>query len=85
MSQTENAVTPSSGGKRAYRKRNPLSDAEKQRLSLARKRASLKEVKIFIEPKYKSMLMQMCDEDGVTQAEVLSVLIEREAQRRYIQ
>ncbi len=32
MSQTENTVTSSSGAKRAYRKGNPLSDAEKQRL-----------------------------------------------------
>ncbi|ELN7752318.1 replication regulatory protein RepA, partial [Escherichia coli] len=53
MSQTENTVTSSSGAKRAYRKGNPLSDAEKQRLSVARKRASFKEVKVFLEPKYK--------------------------------
>lgn len=58
MSQTENTVTSSSGAKRAYRKGNPLSDAEKQRLSVARKRASFKEVKVFLEPKYKAMLMQ---------------------------
>lgn len=57
MSQTENTVTSSSGAKRAYRKGNPLSDAEKQRLSVARKRASFKEVKVFLEPKYKAMLM----------------------------
>ncbi|QQK22734.1 replication regulatory protein RepA (plasmid) [Escherichia coli O157:H7] len=75
MSQTENAVTSSSGAKRAYRKGNPLSDAEKQRLSVARKRASFKEVKVFLEPKYKAMLMQMCHEDGLTQAEVLTALI----------
>ena len=48
MSQTENTVTSSSGAKRAYRKGNPLSDAEKQRLSVARKRASFKEVKVFL-------------------------------------
>ena len=82
MSQTENAVTSSSGAKRAYRKANPLSDAEKQRLSVARKRASFKEVKVFLEPKYKAMLMQMCHEDGLTQAEVLTALIKSEAQKR---
>ncbi|ALD33029.1 replication regulatory protein RepA [Escherichia coli] len=84
MSQTENAVTSSSGAKRAYRKGNPLSDAEKQRLSVARKRASFKEVKVFLEPKYKAMLMlmQMCHEDGLTQAEVLTALIKSEAQKR---
>ncbi|MEQ7658552.1 RepB family protein, partial [Escherichia coli] len=52
MSQTDYAVTYSYGAKRAYRKVNPLSDAEKQRLSVARKRASFKEVKVFLEPKY---------------------------------
>ena len=67
---------------RAYRKGNPLSDAEKQRLSVARKRASFKEVKVFLEPKYKAMLMQMCNEDGLTQAEVLTALIKSEAQKR---
>lgn len=84
MSQTENTVTSSSGAKRAYRKGNPLSDAEKQRLSVARKRASFKEVKVFLEPKYKAMLMlmQMCNEDGLTQAEVLTALIKSEAQKR---
>ncbi|EIF7173481.1 replication protein, partial [Salmonella enterica] len=39
MSQVGNAVTSSSKAKRQYRKGNPLSDAEKQRQSVARKRA----------------------------------------------
>ncbi|WP_115762196.1 replication regulatory protein RepA, partial [Escherichia coli] len=59
MSQTENTVTSSSGAKRAYRKGNPLSDAEKQRLSVARKRASFKEVKVFLEPKYKGTVAKL--------------------------
>ncbi|HAJ0349519.1 TPA: replication protein [Escherichia coli] len=82
MSKLESLPTSSSGAKRAYRKGNPLSDAEKQRLSVARKRASFKEVKVFLEPKYKAMLMQMCNEDGLTQAEVLTALIKSEAQKR---
>ncbi|OTB33415.1 hypothetical protein AW059_25895 [Escherichia coli] len=36
MLQTENAVTSSSGTKRAYRKGNPLTLAERQQASLAR-------------------------------------------------
>ncbi|MCN2609922.1 replication protein A, partial [Escherichia coli] len=48
----------------------------------ARKRASFKEVKVFLEPKYKAMLMQMCNEDGLTQAEVLTALIKSEVQKR---
>ncbi|RBU28042.1 hypothetical protein B9N29_26195 [Escherichia coli] len=31
---------------------------------------------------YKAMLMQMCNEDGLTQAEVLTALIKSEAQKR---
>ncbi|HDX4406095.1 TPA: replication protein A [Escherichia coli] len=34
------------------------------------------------QPKYKAMLMQMCNEDGLTQAEVLTALIKSEAQKR---
>jgi hypothetical protein len=75
-------VISSSETKRSYRKGNPLSDAEKQRMSTARKRATHKEVKVFIEPKIKELLMSMCAEDGLTQAEVLEQLIEREARDR---
>lgn len=82
MSQPLNADTSSSKVKRQYRKGNPLSDAEKQRQSVARKRALLKEVKIFLEPRLKGYLLSMCEQDGLTQAEVLAVLIEREAQNR---
>lgn len=80
MSQIDNAATTSS--KRPYRKGNPLSDAEKQRTSVARKRATHKEVKVFLEPQLKELLMDMCQEDGLTQAEILSRLIEREARSR---
>ncbi|GHL00726.1 replication regulatory protein repA2 [Escherichia coli] len=80
MSQTENAVTSSSGAKRAYRKGNPLSDAENKDYQWPVK--SFVQGSIFLEPKYKAMLMQMCHEDGLTQAEVLTALIKSEAQKR---
>jgi hypothetical protein len=82
MSQAVNAVTSSLKTKRIYRKGNPLSDAEKQRAAIARKRTTLKEVKVFIEPQLKEYLMSMCDQDGLTQAEILTRLIEREARSR---
>ncbi|MGV1726059.1 replication regulatory protein RepA (plasmid) [Escherichia coli] len=74
MSQTENTVTSSSGEKRAYRRGNPVSAQRTQKIYLqegvARKRASFKAVNsISLEPKYKAMLMQMCNEDGLTQAQ----------------
>lgn len=82
MSQSVNVVTSSS--KRPYRKGRPLSAADKQRSSVARKRATLKEVKVFLKPQLKELLMSMCQEDGLTQAEILARLIEREAQARNI-
>lgn len=48
MSQVGNAVTSSS--KRAYRKGNPLSEAERQKIASAKKRATHKELKVFIKP-----------------------------------
>jgi len=82
LSQVVNGVTSSS--KRPYRKGNPLSDADKQRSSVAKKRATHKEVKVFLEPQLKDILMKMCHDDGLTQAEVLSRLIQREALARNI-
>ncbi|MBS4161323.1 transcriptional regulator, partial [Klebsiella pneumoniae] len=39
MSQTENAVTSSSGKKRPYRRGNPVPARERQKASLARRSA----------------------------------------------
>ncbi|MCY6497877.1 replication regulatory protein RepA [Escherichia coli] len=64
MSQTENAVTSSSGTKRAYRKGNPLTLAERQQASLARKRATHKELRVFIPAALKAQLQEMCEAEG---------------------
>ncbi|WP_312156812.1 replication regulatory protein RepA [Lelliottia nimipressuralis] len=84
MSQAVNVETSSAKPKRQYRKGNPLSDADKQRAAVAKKRATHKEVKVFLAPESKQYLMSMCEADGLTQAEVLTVLIEKEARRRDI-
>lgn len=80
MSQTENAVTSSSGAKRAYGK--PLSEAERQRAASARKRSVCKEIKVFVRPELKNYLTSLCAEEGVTQAELIERLIEKEACHR---
>ncbi len=82
MSQTENAVTSSSGAKRAYRKGKPLSEAERQRAASARKRSVCKEIKVFVRPELKNCLTSLCAEDGITQAQMLEWLIESEVKRR---
>ncbi|EPM7765921.1 replication regulatory protein RepA [Escherichia coli] len=80
MSQTENAVTSSSGTKRAYRKGNPLTLAERQQASLARKRATHKELRVFIPAiALKAQLQEMCEAEGVTQAEMIAELIKQKS------
>ncbi|MBS9009130.1 replication regulatory protein RepA [Escherichia coli] len=82
MSQTENAVTSSSDVKRAYRKDKPLSEAERQRAVFARKRAVCKEIKVFVRTELKNYLTRLCAKEGLTQAELIERLIEKEACRR---
>ena len=79
MSHTENAVTSSSGTKRAYRKGNPLTLAERQQASLARKRATHKELRVFIPAALKAQLQEMCEAEGVTQAEMIAELIKQKS------
>lgn len=57
-----------------------MSDSERQLSYVARKREALKEIKIFVEPELKKALMRMCEEEGVTQAEILQRLIKHEAE-----
>lgn len=68
--------------KRRYRKGTPLSGAEKQRVSIARKKMTHKEIKIFVHNSLKEDLVGLCNEDGLTQAELIERLIECEMGRR---
>jgi hypothetical protein len=61
MSQIENAVTSSSKTKRAYRKRQPLSGAEKQKMFVSRKKETHKEVNVFVDKQLKDDLVQLCE------------------------
>lgn len=78
MSHIENAVTSSSKPKRQYRKGNPLSLAEKKRLSVLKKKETHKELSVFIQKDYKEGLLQLCEDAGVTQAQMIEIWIERE-------
>lgn len=82
MSQAENAVTSSSKTKRQYRKGNPLSASERKQAAIARKRYTHKEVKIFVQNTLKNRLVEMCEADGVTQAEMIERWIMLEMERR---
>ncbi|WP_241392211.1 MULTISPECIES: replication regulatory protein RepA [Serratia] len=69
-------------GKRRYRKGTPLSGAEKQRVSIARKRMTHKEIKVFVHNSSKEDLVRLCNSDGLTQSELIERLIECEMGRR---
>ncbi|MCS1032491.1 replication regulatory protein RepA, partial [Escherichia coli] len=71
MSQTENAVTSSSGTKRTYRKGNPVPARERQRASLGRGRNNHKSFHSFIEPRLKERLRELWDEEGIMQSTTL--------------
>lgn len=78
MSQSVYEVTSSLRTKRQYRKGDPLSLAEKKRLSVSRKKETHKELNVFIQKVHKEDLRQLCEEAGVTQAEMIENWIERE-------
>lgn len=76
MSQAENAAATSSTKlKRAYRKGNPLSSAEKKRLSVSRKKETHKVINLQILNERKDELQFICQKEGMTQAEVVQMLI----------
>ncbi|EOT1024943.1 RepB family protein, partial [Escherichia coli] len=53
-----------------------------QRAASARKRSVCKEIKVFVRPELKNYLTSLCAEEGVTQAELIERLIEKEACHR---
>ncbi|MCK2182138.1 replication regulatory protein RepA [Hafnia paralvei] len=82
MSQTENAATSSSKTKRPYRKGNPMSATERQLAAVARKRETHKELKVFVKNHLKDQVIAICEQDGVTQAQFIEALLEREISKR---
>lgn len=76
MSQSGNAVTSSSKEKRIYRKGHPLSASARQQNFVARKRETHKEIKILVPNELKSKFQEMCEESGLSQAELFSRLVE---------
>jgi hypothetical protein len=82
MPQAVNAVTSSSKTKRSYRKGNPMSATERQLAAIARKRETHKEVNVFIKNPMKDQLLQLCEDEGLTQGQMIEKLIEIETGRR---
>ncbi|MBC3252382.1 replication regulatory protein RepA [Serratia fonticola] len=76
MSQVVDVVTSSTKTKRTYRKGNPLSVSERQQALVARRKETHKEIKIYVHSDLKSRLQNLCEAQGLSQAEMISRLIE---------
>lgn len=77
MPQVGNADTSSSKPKRAYRRGEPLSVGERKLRSVSRKKETHKAVSVFIRNAQKDKLDELCDEHGVTLAEMIEILIDK--------
>ena len=81
MSQTENAVTSSLSQKRVVRRGKPMTDSEKQMAAVARKRLTHKEIKVFVKNPLKDLMVEYCEQKGITQAQFIEKIIKDELQR----
>ena len=81
MSQTESAVTSSLSQKRFVRRGKPMSDSEKQMAAVARKRLTHKEIKVFVKNPLKDIMVEYCEQKGITQAQFIEKIIKDELQR----
>ena len=82
MPQADNAKTSSSHSKRAYRKGNLMSASQRQLPAIVRKREMHKEVKVFARNPLKDRMIEVCEEEGLTQAQFIEGLLERELRER---
>lgn len=82
MSHTVTAESSSAKPKRLYRKGNPMTATEKQLAAVARKRVTHKEVKVFVRNPLKDLMVQICSEGEMTQAQYIESLIEQDLNQR---
>lgn len=71
MSQTENAVTSSSGTKRTYRKGNLFRPERGKELLWLAEATLIKAFHAVIQARLKDRLSELADEEGITQAQML--------------
>ncbi|MXP68008.1 replication regulatory protein RepA [Pantoea sp. Aalb] len=73
MSKILNVITSSS--KRIYKKGKPLSVAERQQALTKRRKETHKEIKVYVPLALKKSLCDLCQSEGISQAEMISILI----------
>lgn len=75
MAKAENAETSSSNSKRPYRKGKPLTPIERQQALIARRKETHKEIRAYVQNDLKNELQRLCLAQGVTQSEMIEILI----------
>ncbi|MGX6477035.1 RepB family protein [Klebsiella grimontii] len=55
-----------------------FATSEKQMAAVARKRVTHKEIKVFVRNPLKDILIELCNRDGITQAQFVEKLLEKE-------
>lgn len=78
MPRSGNSAISSSKDIRQQRKSSPMSDSEKQMAAVARKRITHKEIKVFVRNPLKDIMIELCNREGITQAQFVEKLIENE-------
>lgn len=81
MSQIDDAGTSSSKTKRGYRKRQPLTGAEKQKMFVSRKKETHRAINVFIDKQLKDDLVHLCETTGLTQTQMIERWIQSEKAR----
>ncbi|MCM2447865.1 replication regulatory protein RepA [Rahnella sp. CG8] len=81
MSQSTNVSSSSSKNKRPYRKGNPLSTSERQQALVARRKDTHKEIRVYVQNALKEEFQRLCEAEGLTQTEMLEVLIKTASSR----
>ncbi|EFG7202417.1 replication regulatory protein RepA [Escherichia coli] len=74
-------MTSSLSQKRFVRRGKPMTDSEKQMAAVARKRLTHKEIKVFVKNPLKDLMVEYCEQKGITQAQFIEKIIKDELQR----
>ena len=73
------SVTSAPEKKRTWNREQPTPHKDRVRAYKARKRETHKEISVFVRPEIKEVLVRLCELKGITQADMLEMMIEAEA------
>lgn len=76
---SRDSVTSPPEKKRTRNRDQPTPHKDRVRAYKARKRETHKEISVFVRPEIKEVLVKICELKGITQADMLEMMIEAEA------